>query len=46
MSHAGAVLLVELADRTGLTGALSDALAATRSGARRTIRGGCSAMSR
>ncbi len=30
VSHAGVVLLVELADRTGLTGGLSDALAATR----------------
>lgn len=30
MSHAGAALLVELADRAGLTGALSDALADTR----------------
>ena len=30
VSHAGAALLVELADRAGLTGALSDALAATR----------------
>ncbi len=30
ISHAGAALLVELADRVGLTGALSDALAPTR----------------
>jgi DDE family transposase len=30
VSHAGAALLVELADRVGLTEALSDALAATR----------------
>jgi hypothetical protein len=30
VSHAGAALLVELADRAGLTGALSDALADTR----------------
>lgn len=30
VSHAGAALLVELADRTGLTGALSDALGSTR----------------
>lgn len=30
MSRAGAALLVELADRVGLTGALSDVLAATR----------------
>lgn len=30
VSHAGAALLVELADRVGLTGALSQALAATR----------------
>ena len=30
VSHAGAVLLVELADRVGLTGGLSDALAGTR----------------
>lgn len=30
VSHAGAALLVELADRAGLTGALSDALASTR----------------
>ncbi len=30
VSHAGAVLLVELADRSGLTGALSDALVSTR----------------
>jgi len=30
VSHAGAALLVELADRAGLTGGLSDALAATR----------------
>jgi hypothetical protein len=30
VSHAGAALLVELADRVGLTGGLSDALAATR----------------
>jgi hypothetical protein len=30
VSHAGAALLVELADRTGLSGALSDALASTR----------------
>ncbi len=30
VSHAGAALLVELADRAGLTGALLDALAATR----------------
>lgn len=30
VSHAGAALLVELADRTGLTGALSDGLGSTR----------------
>jgi hypothetical protein len=30
VSHAGAALLVELADRAGLTGALSEALAGTR----------------
>ncbi len=30
VSHAGVALLVELADRVGLTGALSDALAGTR----------------
>lgn len=30
VSHAGAALLVELADRLGLTGALSEALAETR----------------
>lgn len=30
MSHAGVALLVELADRAGLTGALSEALASTR----------------
>ena len=30
VSHAGVALLVELADRVGLTGALSDALALTR----------------
>ncbi len=30
LSHAGAALLVELSDRAGLTGALSQALAATR----------------
>lgn len=30
VSHAGAALLVELADRTGLTGALSEAMARTR----------------
>ena len=30
VSHAGAALLVELADRTGLTGGLSEALASTR----------------
>jgi hypothetical protein len=30
VSHAGAALLVELADRAGLTGALSDAMALTR----------------
>jgi DDE family transposase len=30
VSHAGAVLLVEVADRVGLTGGLSDALASTR----------------
>jgi hypothetical protein len=30
VSHAGAALLVELADRAGLTGALSDAMAPTR----------------
>jgi hypothetical protein len=30
VSHAGAALLVELADRVGLTGALSDAMAPTR----------------
>ena len=30
MSHAGAALLVEFADRAGLTGALSDAMAPTR----------------
>src|SRR5450432_3745362 len=30
VSHAGAALLVELADRVGLTGALSGALACTR----------------
>lgn len=30
MSHAGAALLVELADRAGLTGALSEAMAPTR----------------
>jgi hypothetical protein len=30
VSHAGAALLVELADRTGLTAALSDALGSTR----------------
>jgi hypothetical protein len=30
ISHAGGALLAELADRTGLTGALSDALAGTR----------------
>jgi hypothetical protein len=30
VSHAGAALLVELADRVGLTGALSEALAGTR----------------
>lgn len=29
-SHAGVALLVELADRAGLTGALSEALAGTR----------------
>jgi hypothetical protein len=30
VSHAGVALLVELADRAGLTGALSEALASTR----------------
>src|SRR5512142_1880115 len=30
VSHAGVALLVELADRVGLTGALTDALAGTR----------------
>jgi len=30
VSHAGVALLVELADRVGLTAALSDALASTR----------------
>ncbi|MGH2881658.1 MAG: hypothetical protein ACRDPA_02975, partial [Solirubrobacteraceae bacterium] len=30
VSHAGAALLVELADRTGLTGGLSEGLASTR----------------
>ncbi len=44
VSHAGVVLLVELADRAGLTAALAEALALTRERRRRMIRGGCSGM--
>ena len=44
VSHAGVALLVELADRVGLTDALSRGVGRSRvSGARRTIPGGCCA---
>lgn len=39
-SHAGSRLLADLADRTGLTGALGDALAGTGGAGPRTIRVG------
>lgn len=42
--HAGALLLVELADRVGLTEALSDALAQTRERGLLMTRAGCSRM--
>ena len=42
VSHAGVALLVELADRVGLTAALSGRWRALGSVALRTIRGGCS----
>jgi hypothetical protein len=41
VSHAGAALLVELADRSGLTGGLSQALAETRERRSAHIPGGC-----
>jgi len=40
VSHAGAALLVELADRAGVTAALSEALDRAGSGARRMIPAG------
>jgi len=46
VSHAGVVLLVELADRTGLTSALSDALASTRKRRSAHDPGGCCGTSR
>jgi hypothetical protein len=45
-SHAGAALVVELADRAGLTVALSAAMATTRKRRWRTIPAGCCATSR
>jgi hypothetical protein len=41
VSHAGTALLAELADRAGLTAALSEACRGRGSVARRTIRAGC-----
>jgi hypothetical protein len=40
VAHAGVALLVELADRVGLTAALSERWPSRGSGARRTIRAG------